>query len=234
MLQRRDAKLWEVDLQENTVIVVHKAKTKHPPNGAVMWSRGFLGSPTACLRRESTIFQEDNSVPVVRCRPFCVDSLTATPFIVELDVDGIRGAKDLNYADAYVNNSHISIIEFLDAPRFDSRFGSQAGNPSGGWNEIFSAEVHRPDRNVDGVIAFPVVPPSGWVDGRYYHVVLVAGGPFDELRGVCFAFKVRLTTYKKTAESRPFLMTRFLHQSSTATIDIPSQKIKKQKTSSSS
>jgi len=82
---------------------------------------------------------------------------------------------------------------------------------------------HRPDRRpgdeAKQILAFPVVPPQGWIDGKHYHVVLVAGGPFDELRGVCFAFKVRLKTYRTTVKQRPFLMASFLHPERSATLE---------------
>jgi len=207
-LQRSpDTPLWEFpSLKEGATVVVKAEKQTHPPNGGLMWNRDLLRSPTACRREEKAqLVSPDMNVPVVRCRPFTVDSLAATPFVVELDSDAIRD-QNIPYAEAYIYDSHISIVEFEQAPRFDSRFGLRAGSPDGSWKEVFSAKVHEPDQPSRGILAFPVVPPDGWTNGGFYHVVLVAGGPFDELRGVCFAFKVRLKTFRKAQQARPFLL----------------------------
>jgi len=139
-LQDPEKKLWEVEGLRNSVVAVQRERTKHPPNGALMWSKGLVGSPTACLK-DTAVFSPEQSVPVVRCRPFCVESLTATPFVVEIDARGVETSQ-IPYADAYINAAHVSIVEFGHPPRFDSRFGTQAGMPTGGWREVLSAKVH--------------------------------------------------------------------------------------------
>lgn len=204
--------LADLGIRDRDIIFVKDNQGSGPPGGGAMVAHGLIRSPSVETVLDESQFAE--AAPVLRCRPFIVQSLRFTPFVIEFDVRKFRQTRRLAYAHTYITSAQLSIVEFLQAPRFDSRWGTRAGVASGGWRQVCTKNVdgpslfgHHPDRRgltpqeeATGHFRVSIIPPNGWTNGGYFHVVLNAEGPFDEMRCIAWAFKIRLR--KRPATSR--------------------------------
>lgn len=202
-----DITLQELGIEDGASIFVKDAQKSGPPKGKAMLDQGLIAAPHA---RVASASRDADSAPVLRCHPFVVDSLMFTPFVVEFSIQQFRQARTLQYAHTYLVGK-LSVVEFAQPPRFDSRWGVQAGANSGSWTQVAAQDVNGPslfgkspnlreptaDEEELGIVRTSIIPSMGWRNGYHYHVVLVAQGPFEELRGIAWAFKVRLRPRQK-------------------------------------
>lgn len=197
--------LGELGVRERDVILVKDNQGSGPPGGGAMLAHGLIRSPSVAVLYDDSK-TSTASAPVLRCRPFVVQSLRFTPFVVEFDAQKFRHTRHLAYAHTYLTAGRLTVVEFLQSPRHDSRWGQCAGLANGGWKEVCMKNVDGPSlfgnsshlrtptpmEQASGLVRTSVIPPEGWKNDTFYHVVLLAEGPFDEMRGLAWAFKVRL------------------------------------------